>query len=249
MGISNKIKEKLNSNKPALVVSGYFDSPNIVEYISSLNVDGIWLEGEHGPIDFSNVPNLSRACDLYGVSSIFRITSHEYGLIYRYLDLGAQGLVIPHVSNKEQALHIVKSAKYFPIGERGMFTSRRGLNIPKEEYMDFANNNSLIIIIIEDVEGLNNLDEILTVDNIDVFFIAPNDLAQSMGIPNKNPNDELDITISNSIKKIKKAGKKAGTLSNPEKMDHHLKLGVDLLLIDTSQFIKSGISSLLDKIN
>ncbi|GIT12425.1 MAG: hypothetical protein CM1200mP33_6110 [Chloroflexota bacterium] len=75
MEISNKIKEKLNSNKPALVVSGYFDSPNIVEYISSLNVDGIWMEGEHGPIDFSNVPNLSRACDLYGVTSIFRITS------------------------------------------------------------------------------------------------------------------------------------------------------------------------------
>ena len=149
MEISNKIKEKLNSNKPALVVSGYFDSPNIVEYISSLNVDGIWMEGEHGPIDFSNVPNLSRACDLYGVTSIFRITSHEYGLIYRYLDLGAQGLVIPHVSNKEQALHIVKSAKYFPLGERGMFTSRRGLNIPKEEYMDFANNNSLLIVIIE----------------------------------------------------------------------------------------------------
>ncbi len=165
------------------------------------------------------------------------------------MDLGAQGLVIPHVSNKEQALHIVKSAKYFPLGERGMFTSRRGLNIPKEEYMDFANNNSLIIIIIEDVEGLNNLDEILTVDNIDVFFIAPNDLAQSMGIPNKNPNNELEIRISDSIKKIKKAGKKAGTLSNPEKMDHHLKLGVDLLLIDTSQFIKNGISSLLDKIN
>ena len=115
--------------------------------------------------------------------------------------------------------------------------------------MDFANNNSLLIVIIEDVEGLNNLDEILTVDNIDVFFIAPNDLAQSMGIPNKNPNDELDITISDSIKKIKKAGKKAGTLSNPDKIDHHLKIGVDLLLFDTSQFIKSGISSLLDKIN
>ena len=115
--------------------------------------------------------------------------------------------------------------------------------------MKLIYKKSLLIIIIEDVEGLNNLDEILTVNNIDVYFIAPNDLAQSMGIPNKNPNNELDITISDSIKKIKKAGKKAGTLSNPEKMDHHLKLGVDLLLIDTSQFIKSGISSLLDKIN
>ena len=165
MEISNKIKEKLNSNKPALVVSGYFDSPNIVEYISSLNVDGIWMEGEHGPIDFSNVPNLSRACDLYGVTSIFRITSHEYGLIYRYLDLGAQGLVIPHVSNKEQALHIVKSAKYFPLGERGMFTSRRGLNIPKDPYgyskyyieKDLRNYQNVINLrIFNDEEGKMN---------------------------------------------------------------------------------------------
>jgi 2-keto-3-deoxy-L-rhamnonate aldolase RhmA len=94
----NKIKENLKSNKTSIVLSGYFDSPNYVEFISSLNVDGIWLEGEHGPIDFKDIPNLSRACDLYDVTSIFRITSHDYGLIYRYLDLGAQGIVVPHVS-------------------------------------------------------------------------------------------------------------------------------------------------------
>ena len=70
-----------------------------------------------------------------------------------------------------------------------------------------------------------------------------------MGIPNKKHNDELNTTISNSIQKIKKAGKKAGTLSNPENIDHHLKIGVDLLLVDTSQFIKIGVSSLISKIN
>ena len=154
----NKIKENLKSNKQSIVLSGYFDSPNQVEFISSMNVDGVWIEGEHGPIDFSDIPNISRACDIYGVTSIFRITSHDYGLIYRYLDLGAQGLVIPHVRTKEEAISIVNAAKYHPIGERGMFTSRRGLSVPKNKYMDYANEDSLIIVIIEDVKAISNLD-------------------------------------------------------------------------------------------
>jgi len=244
----NKIKENLKSNKTSIVLSGYFDSPNYVEFISSLNVDGVWLEGEHGPIDFKDIPNLSRACDLYDVTSIFRITSHDYGLIYRYLDLGAQGIVVPHVSTKEQALNIINASKYHPIGSRGMFTSRRGLKIPQQEYMEFANNDSLIIAIIEDLEGLKNLDDILKVDNIDVFFVAPNDLAQSMGIANNNSKDILNQTIDESISKIKKAKKKAGTLTNSNNIDKHLNMEIDLLLFDTNQFIKEGINNLYNKI-
>ena len=191
----NKIKENLKLNKQSIVLSGYFDSPNQVEFISSMNVDGVWIEGEHGPIDFSDIPNISRACDIYGVTSIFRITSHDYGLIYRYLDLGAQGLVIPHVRTKEEAISIVNAAKYHAIGERGMFTSRRGLSVPKNKYMDYANEDSLIIVIIEDVKAISNLDEIIKVENIDVFFVAPNDLAQSMGIANSNTKAKLNQEI------------------------------------------------------
>ncbi|MFL2763235.1 MAG: HpcH/HpaI aldolase family protein [Dehalococcoidia bacterium] len=244
----NKIKENLKSNKQSIVLSGYFDSPNQVEFISSMNVDGVWIEGEHGPIDFSDIPNISRACDIYGVTSIFRITSHDYGLIYRYLDLGAQGLVIPHVRTKEEAISIVNAAKYHPIGERGMFTSRRGLSVPKNKYMDYANEDSLIIVIIEDVKAISNLDEIIKVENIDVFFVAPNDLAQSMGIVNSNTKDKLNQEIYKAIQKIQKANKKVGTLANSDNIDSYIDMGIDLLLYDTNQFVRDGITSLKNKI-
>ena len=244
----NKIKENLKSNKQSIVLSGYFDSPNQVEFISSMNVDGVWIEGEHGPIDFSDIPNISRACDIYGVTSIFRITSHDYGLIYRYLDLGAQGLVIPHVRTKEEAISIVNAAKYHPIGERGMFTSRRGLSVPKNKYMDYANEDSLIIVIIEDVKAISNLDEIIKVENIDVFFVAPNDLAQSMGIANSQSKDKLNQEIYKAIQKIQKANKKVGTLANSDNIDSYIDMGIDLLLYDTNQFVRDGITSLKNKI-
>ena len=244
----NKIKENLKSNKQSIVLSGYFDSPNQVEFISSMNVDGVWIEGEHGPIDFSDIPNISRACDIYGVTSIFRITSHDYGLIYRYLDLGAQGLVIPHVRTKEEAISIVNAAKYHPIGERGMFTSRRGLSVPKNKYMDYANEGSLIIVIIEDVKAISNLDEIIKVENIDVFFVAPNDLAQSMGIANSQSKDKLHQEIYKAIQKIQKANKKVGTLANSDNIDSYIDMGIDLLLYDTNQFVRDGITSLKNKI-
>ncbi|MFL2767564.1 MAG: HpcH/HpaI aldolase family protein [Dehalococcoidia bacterium] len=244
----NKIKENLKLNKQSIVLSGYFDSANQVEFISSLNVDGIWIEGEHGPIDFSDIPNISRACDIYGVTSIFRITSHDYGLIYRYLDLGAQGLVIPHVRTKEEAKSIVSAAKYHPIGERGMFTSRRGLGVPQDKYMDYANEDSLIIVIIEDIQGIKNLDEIITVENIDAFFVAPNDLAQSMGLANSKSKDKLNKEIHQAIQKIQKANKKVGTLANSTNIDSYIDLGVDLLLYDTNQFIRDGITDLKNKI-
>ena len=244
----NKIKENLKSNKQSIVLSGYFDSPNQVEFISSMDVDGVWIEGEHGPIDFSDIPNISRACDIYGVTSIFRITSHDYGLIYRYLDLGAQGLVIPHVRTKEEAISIVNAAKYHPIGERGMFTSRRGLSVPKNKYMDYANEDSLIIVIIEDVKAISNLDEIIKVENIDVFFVAPNDLAQSMGIANSKTKDKLNQEIYKAIQKIQKANKKVGTLANSDNIDSYIDMGIDLLLYDTNQFVRDGITSLKNKI-
>tara|TARA_B100000073_G_scaffold228005_1_gene190200 strand:+ start:7305 stop:8054 length:750 start_codon:yes stop_codon:yes gene_type:complete len=246
---SNKIKENLKSGKPSIVLSGYFDSPNYIEFISSLGVDGIWLEGEHGPIDFRDIPNISRACDLHNVTSIFRITSQEYGLIYRYLDLGAQGLVIPHVNTKDQALDIVKSAKYYPLGKRGMFTSRRGLNISREKYAEFSNNDSLLIVIIEDIEAIKNLDEIVKVDNIDIFFVAPNDLAQSMGIDSIKSKDKLNSEIHKAIKKIQLAKRKVGTLTNAENIDSYIDLGVDFMLYDSNQFIRDGIKELKNKIS
>ena len=129
-----------------------------------------------------------------------------------------------------------------------MFTSRRGLSVPKNKYMDYANEDSLIIVIIEDVKAISNLDEIIKVENIDVFFVAPNDLAQSMGIANSNTKDKLNQEIYKAIQKIQKANKKVGTLANSDNIDSYIDMGIDLLLYDTNQFVRDGITSLKNKI-
>ena len=139
------------------------------------------MEGEHGNVDFGDLPNQTRACDIIGSTPILRVNQNDQGIIYRSLDLGAMGIVVPHVNNKEEAENVVEGGKFYPIGKRGSFTSRQGIGV--KDYHNLANDQTMLIILIEDIIAVENLDSILEVDNIDVFFLASGDLAQSMGFP------------------------------------------------------------------
>ena len=152
----------------------------MVEFMGTLDFDGVWVEGEHGPIDFADIPDITRACDLWGLTSVVRVNANEPGTIYRTLDVGAQGIVVPHVNTADEARAVVDASKFAPIGHRGMFTSRQGTGVA--DYVHKANDHTLVVILIEDIIAANNLSEILEVDNIDVFFVAPGDLAQSLSL-------------------------------------------------------------------
>ncbi|GBL17744.1 4-hydroxy-2-oxovalerate aldolase [Chloroflexota bacterium] len=168
----NRIKHKLAEGKTCFVLGGVAD-PDMIDQLGSCGADGFWLEGEHGPVDFDNVANLTRACDLWGVTSLARVHFNEYGSIYRMLDRGVQGLVMPHVNNRAEAEAFVRAAKFAPVGKRGMFTSRQGFNVP--DYFEVANSETLLVVLIEDIAALAQLDEILKVAHVDVFFVAPSE--------------------------------------------------------------------------
>ena len=165
----NRIKQKLAAGENVYVVCG----PNDADWIDEVGpseLDGIWLEGEHGPVDFGNLGNLTRACDLWDMTSIVRVNRNDQTLIYRTLDRGAQGIVVPHVNTREEAENVVAGGKFAPIGQRGMFVSRQGFGV--DDYFTTANEQSLLIVLIEDIVAVRNLDEILEVDHIDVFFCS-----------------------------------------------------------------------------
>ena len=105
-----------------------------------LDVDGIWLEGEHGGVDFADLGNLTRACDLWGKTSVVRVPDNDYATIYRTLDRGAQAIVVPHVNTRAEAQAVVDAAKFAPVGKRGMFTSRQGFGVT--DYLKTANDQS-----------------------------------------------------------------------------------------------------------
>src|ERR1043166_8781577 len=124
--------------------------------LATLDVDGIWLEGEHGGVDYADLGNLTRACDLWGKTSIVRVMDNEYATIYRTLDRGAQGICVPHVNTRAEAEAVVAAAKFAPLGKRGMFTSRQGFGVG--DYFKTANDQSLLLILIEDIVAVRNLE-------------------------------------------------------------------------------------------
>ena len=125
----NKAKQKLAAGGTVCVIGGITDPDDIDEF-GPEGFDAVWLEGEHGPIDFADLGNLTRACDLWGMTPIVRLNCNRQSLIYRTLDRGAQGIVMPHVDTREEAQNVVDGGKFAPLGYRGMFLSRQGIGVP-----------------------------------------------------------------------------------------------------------------------
>jgi len=236
----NKAKEKLARGEVTVALASWgYGGADALERLIDLEPDAIWLEGEHGEVDFSNIGELTRAIDLIGASPIVRVHQNEPGVIYRTMDLGAQGICVPHVNTREEAEAVVHAGKYAPIGLRGAFTSRQGIGV--DNYQAKANDQTMLIILIEDIVGVQNLDEILEVDDIDVFFVAPGDLAQTMGRIGEPHHPEVQAVVDESLRKIVAAGRTAGALVSNENAAHHLEQGVKFFLGSPPPWMETGL--------
>lgn len=238
----NRVKQTLAAGGVATILSGTND-PDLIDQLGTLDVDGIWLEGEHGGVDYADLGNLTRACDLWGKTSVVRVMDNDYATIYRTLDRGAQAIVIPHVNTRAEGEAAVASAKFAPLGKRGMFTSRQGFDVP--DYLKTANDQSAVMVLIEDIVAVRNLDEIVKVDHIDVFFVAPSDLATSMGHIGNMGHPDVQQTIDNAIKKIVEAGRVAGTLVNAANVERYTRMGVRCVMTSFFPWLQAGAQDLV----
>jgi 4-hydroxy-2-oxoheptanedioate aldolase len=237
----NRVKDKLAAGQVATILSGTND-PDLIDQLGTLDVDGIWLEGEHGGVDYADLGNLTRACDLWGKTSVVRVMDNDYATIYRTLDRGAQGIVVPHVNTRAEAEAAVEAAKFAPVGKRGMFTSRQGFGV--DDYFKAANDQSLLIVLIEDIVAVHNLDAILKVDHVDVFFVAPNDLATSMGHIGNMGQADVQKTIDTALTKIVATGRTAGMLVNAANVERYTRMGVRALMTSFFPWIQAGVKEL-----
>ena len=243
----NRIKDKIAAGEVATIVGG-ITHPDDIDAFGPIavtnNMDGIWLEGEHGWVDASELGNLTRACDMWGLTSVCRVNDNTQGLIYRTLDRGAQGIVVPHVNNAAEAQNVVDGGKFPPIGKRGSYTSRQGLGV--SNFMDVADDNSLLIILIEDIIAYEKLDEILAVDHIDVFFVAPGDFAASMGHKGDINHPDVVETMNDAYRRIVASGRTAGAICGKANTTRFLDLGVKLLFTNTPEWINEGAAGFMD---
>ncbi len=239
----NKVKQKLANGDAATIIMGNLNS-DLMDAFGPLGFDGAWIEGEHGPVDFKDIPDMTRACDLWGMTSVARVNMNEPGVIYRTLDVGAQGVVVPHVNTAEEARAVVKASKFHPLGERGSFTSRQGYGV--DDYVNKANDHTLVIVLIEDVIALENLSEIVKVDHIDVFFVAPGDLAQTMGMPGGAAKPPVVEAVTGAVKAITEAGRVAGMISNDDDVEYWVEAGVRCLTTKWEPWVERGAARYLD---
>lgn len=216
MEILNKFKNKLKEGKPVFGPFMKSTDPAFIEVAGYSGFDFVILDMEHGPSGFCEMQNLIRAALLANVFPIVRTSDNSEVSIAKPLDLGALGVQTPQVTSAKMAEECVKAARFFPKGERGVCRFVRAANyssLPREEY--FSNANEILFIIqVEGKEAIQNIDNILKVEGIDIVFIGPYDLSQSLGVPGQVNHPIVIEAMNNIVKRARDLGVVVGTFTD-----------------------------------
>jgi 4-hydroxy-2-oxoheptanedioate aldolase len=246
--LTNTLKQRLGAGQPATVIAPFASSAGLVELLGHLGFDGVFIDCEHGPAGWEDVEHMARAAEVAGYSSVMRVERNDAATITRALDRGVGGVQIPHVNTAAEAQAAVQHAKYAPLGHRGWSGWRAAFGEDPLEFARRANAQTLVAVMLEEVEALDNLDEILRIDHVDVFFVAPGDLAQSMGFAGQMNHPQVNAAVEDALRRIRAAGRTSGTLTTPALLDRHLELGAQFLYVGLAALFSPAASEFVRRV-
>jgi len=226
--IGTTLRQRLAAGDHLLMVNPNHVSSGLAARLPEVGADLIFIDCEHGTASFDEAREMARAARSGGGGAILRPDSHQRSLITRYLNAGVDGVMVPLVNTAQQARTIVGTVRY----------------ACPSDY-----EKKLVVAMVETVEAIGNLDEILAVEGIDVFFVGPGDLSQSMGympaVPRgqSRPRDVLDL-VETTLTRIRAAGKVAGTLVIEEDIAHWSRFGAQLLYCHVDPFLRDKIETM-----
>jgi len=211
--------------------------PGAPSIFAAAGYDFVFIDMEHGNYNMETVADLIRGAKSAGMATIIRVPRLETFFISRVLDAGAEGIMVPMTSTKEQAEEIVRYSKYTPLGQRG-FGNQTGQTdyrpLKTLDFMKEANEHTLIVAQIETREAIENVDSILSVEGIDVGLIGPNDLSISLGMPDQMGSEILTKAIDKVVEMAKKKGKATGIhIGNIEAIKKWRAKGMTVLAYST----------------
>ncbi len=187
--------------------------PALIEIMGYAGFDFVILDLEHGPNSVQTVQNLIRAARVSGVFPIVRVKEKPLSVIGEVLDIGAGGVQIPQITNPPEAQKVMELAKFAPNGMRGVCRFVRTANyssLDRFQYFKKA-NESVMILQLEGEEALHNLESILKVEGIDIIFIGPYDLTQSLGVPGQIDHPKVESSMKEIVEKCTQKGIVVGT--------------------------------------
>lgn len=202
----NPVKKALADGQAVLGATITAASPDVAATLAGAGYDFLWLEMEHSALTLETARNMILATRGLKAVPFVRVPFNEPWLAKRALDIGALGVIFPFTNTRQLAEQAVKACKYPPLGVRGygpgLALSRWGF--AGDDYAKFANDNVLVVTIIETREGVENVEAIASVPGVDVLFIGPNDLSYSLGVGGRT----RDPLVEEAVAKVVAAGRK-----------------------------------------
>lgn len=209
IGSGRRIRDALDAGRVPYGVTVQLPSPEIVEIAGAVGLDWVWIDAEHGSLGLEDIRHLIRAADAVGVDTIVRVPDGTPSYIQRVLDLGARGILVPHLRTPQDAIDLVRAGRYGPTGERGacpFVRSTAHYSLDWTADADRANADVLLLGLIEDPEGVENVEAIAAVPGLDGLSFGPIDLAVTLGLG----SDPLHPILLDMYARVHRACRDAG---------------------------------------
>jgi 2-keto-3-deoxy-L-rhamnonate aldolase RhmA len=204
-----RIRAKLEQGQRAYGVTVQMPSPECAEMVGYAGYDYVWIDAEHGSFGISEISALVRAADAAGIDAIVRVPDHTPSFIQRVLDTGAAGIMAPHIRTVDDAAGVVSACKFSPIGLRGACPTTRAVGHMSTDWSsDYrrADADVLVFGLIEDPEGVENVDAIAAQSGLDGLVFGPFDLAMALGLEGNVAHPDVEVMSAAVIKATRDAG-------------------------------------------
>lgn len=245
------LKERLRRGEVTIGAWVNFGTPDSAEILAYMGLDWLVFDTEHGPWSIETVQRMIQATAGTEIVPLVRVAWNDVVMIKRALDIGAYGVVVPWVNNREQAEQAVRATRYAPQGIRGCGPRRVAkYGLEHREYVDAANDLVTVVVQVETQEAIDNLGEICSVDGVDAIFIGPSDLACSLGLG----GDKRHPRNLQAIAKILAVGKEHGMPVGiyglgPEYIEEHIRQGFQFVVLGSDMsFMMHGLRDILTRI-
>jgi 4-hydroxy-2-oxoheptanedioate aldolase len=245
----SKIKSKLRRGEPALVTTVHFTDPAAYELVSLMGFDGLWMDLEHHAASLETAANLMRAARVGTADILARPAKGEFMRLGRVLEAGAQGIMYPRCSDAAEAREVVRWAKFAPLGTRGIDTGNADnpyCLTPLAEYVRAANDETFLVVQLEDAAAVGNARAIAEVEGVDVLFFGPGDFSVLSGVPGQFDHPRVREAVRAVADAAKAAGKHWGMpVATPERAKELIDMGARLLAHGADVlWLKSGLEEM-----
>ena len=229
-----------------------FDNPSIAEIFSSIDIDFLAIDMEHSTISLEQCQRIIAASQSYKVPCLPRPVSHSNDWFKPILDSGADGLFVSTVNNSDETKNIINCIKYPPLGKRSYGINRgQSYGFESLEYFESWNNESIIVLQIENIIGVKNIESILDLGNIDAIMIGPYDLSGSLGVPGRIDHEDVKLASKKVIEICNKYQVSCGTQIaevTQESLNHLFDQGYTYAILGSDLFLLSTAAQNLDKL-